>query len=136
MGNPAEQEGAHADVDHGLGYVEAALVVTDEAASTDHPAEGPLHDPAPWEDMEALWVGALDDLDEVEERRLVHQLRAVVARISKEVLEPRPPADGRQDGLRARAVGDVGGGEVTISSRPSVSTATWRLRPTIRLPPS
>jgi hypothetical protein len=89
--------------------------------------------------MEALWVGALDDLDEVEERRLVHQLRAVVARISKEVLEPRPPADGRQDGLRARAVGDVGdvgGGEVTISSRPSVSTATWRLRPTIRLPPS
>lgn len=41
MGDPAEE--AHGDVDHGLGHVETALVVPDQAPPADHPAEGPLH---------------------------------------------------------------------------------------------
>lgn len=139
MGDASEQQGAHGNVDHGLGYVEALLVVADEAPPADHPAEGALHDPAVGDDLEAFrGVGAAHDLDhEVEEGGLVHELGSVVARVSEQVLQPRPAlADGGKDGLRSRAVRHVGGREVTISNRPSVSTATWRLRPTIRLPPS
>jgi hypothetical protein len=50
MGDAAEEQRAHGDVDHGLGYVEAFLVVADEAAPADHPAEGALHDSSAWDD--------------------------------------------------------------------------------------
>lgn len=88
MCDAPEQEGAHGDVDHGLGHVEALLVVANEASPTDHPAEGALHHPPARDDLEARrLVGAADDLDdEVEERSLVHELRAVVARIGEQVL--------------------------------------------------
>ncbi len=43
---------------------------------------------------------------------------------------------GYQERLGAGAIGDVGGVGLTIRSRPSVSTAMWRLRPTIFLPAS
>ena len=43
MGDAAEQQGAHGDVDHGFGHVEAPLVVPYEAALADYPAEGALH---------------------------------------------------------------------------------------------
>ena len=43
MGDAAEQQCAHGDMDHGLGHVEASLVVADEAAPPDHPAEGALN---------------------------------------------------------------------------------------------
>ena len=43
----------------------------------------------------------------------VHETGAIIGPVGEEVLEPRPaPADRRHDVLRARAVGDVGGGEV------------------------
>lgn len=84
----------------------ALLVVADEATPAGHPAEGPLHDPAPREDMKPLRIGAPDDLDdEVEESRLVHQPRPVVARIREKMLEPRPAfPDSGEDCLGARAV--------------------------------
>ena len=56
-GESAEEEGAHGDVDHGFEDVEGALVVADQAAPADHPAEGPLHHPAPWKDLVAPSTG-------------------------------------------------------------------------------
>ncbi len=47
MCNATEQQGAHGDVDHGLGHVEALLLVADQSAPADHPAEGALHDRLP-----------------------------------------------------------------------------------------
>ena len=44
---------------------------------------------------------------------------------------------GAHDTVCPPALSEMSAGvRFTISSRPSVSTATWRLRPTIRLPPS
>lgn len=79
-------------MDHGLGHVEALLVVADQPTPADHPPEGALHDPASWDDLEAhRFVGAADDLKhEIEEGGLFHELRAVVARVCEQVLQPRP----------------------------------------------
>ena len=104
MGDAAEQQGAHGDVDHGLGHVDAPFVVADEAPPADHPTEGALHHPASRDDLEARCpVGATDDLDdEVEESSLVHELGAVVASIGEEMLQPRAAlADGGEDRLIA-----------------------------------
>ena len=38
-----EQQGAHADVDHGFGHVEAPLEVAEVAVPADHPGEGALN---------------------------------------------------------------------------------------------
>ncbi len=53
MSDAAKQKRAEADADHGFADVAAALVVADEAAPAHHPAEGPLYNPSPREDMEA-----------------------------------------------------------------------------------
>ncbi len=67
-------------MDQGLGGVEALLVVSNQAAPADHPAESPLHHPAPRKTTKPLWIAAPDDPDdEVEESRLVHQPRVVIA---------------------------------------------------------
>lgn len=52
MGDAAEQQGAHGDVDHSLGHVEALLVVSHQSAPADHPAERALRDPAARDDLE------------------------------------------------------------------------------------
>ena len=97
MGDTPEQEGTEGDVDHGLGYVEALLVVPNEAAPAHHPAEGSLDDPSPRQHLETLLVvGSPDDFDyKLKKGRLVHQRQPVVGAIGEEMLDPGPAcADG------------------------------------------
>ena len=65
-------------MDHGLGAVDALLVVPHEPAPPGHPSEGALDDPAAWKDFEALrGIGPFDDFDgEVEEGGLVPEMSA------------------------------------------------------------
>ena len=82
MGDAAEQQRAHGDVDHSLRHVEALPVVVHQAVPADHPAEWALDGPSARDDLEACrFVGPPDDLDdEVEEGGVFHELRAVAAR--------------------------------------------------------
>jgi hypothetical protein len=126
MGDSSQEDSAHGDEDHGLGDVEALLKVTNQAAPADHPAEAALDDPTARQDLEAgFGIGSADDLDdEVEKVGFVHELQPVVGAIGEQMLDPGPAlADAIEDRLGASAVGDVGGVRLTISSRPSVSTA-------------
>src|SRR5712692_4842791 len=65
MCDPPEEKGSECDVDHGVGDVEALLIVSDEAAPSCHPAEGSFDDPAPWKDVEAL--GSFDPSDDFDD---------------------------------------------------------------------
>ncbi|WP_408902494.1 hypothetical protein [Teichococcus vastitatis] len=81
MSDAPDEERAHADVDHGPGDVAAAFVVADQAAPAGHPAEGPLHDSAARQNLEALLVC-----------QLAHYLddKVIVGAASGEVLQPGP----------------------------------------------
>ena len=97
------------------------------------------HDPAAWKDFEALrGIGPFDDFDgEVEEGGLVHELGAVVGAIGEQVLEPGPALRTLSRIICAPALSEMSAVvRLTISRRPSVSTAICRLRPTIFLPAS
>ncbi len=71
MGDAAQEQAAHRDMDDGLGYIETLLEVPDEAAPTHEPTEGSLADPPAWPHLEAgLGVNPAHDLDdEVEKHR-------------------------------------------------------------------
>ena len=100
MGDAAQEEASHGDMDHRLGDIETPLKITDEATPADQPTECALDHPPARQHLEARFaVDATHDLDdEVEERRLVEQLRPVVGAIGKQVLNPRPTfADGVQN---------------------------------------
>lgn len=96
MGGTPEPEGAHGDVDRGLRYFAALLVVASRTSPADPPAEGALHDPPARNDLEArCLVGVVDDLDdEVEKCCVVQELRAIVASIGKHVIQPWPALAG------------------------------------------
>ncbi len=120
MGDTMEQKGVQDDADHGFGDVEALFVVMHQAAPAHHPSEDSLDDPASWQDHEAwLAVDPSDDFDdEVEEGALLHESSAVIGAVSEQVLQPRPAfADGAEDRLGSRGIGDVGGGEVDHQQR-------------------
>src|SRR5260221_11330431 len=100
-------------MDHGLGAVDAPLVVPYEASAPGHPSEGAVDDPAAWKDFEALrGIGPFDFDGEVEEGGLVHELGAVVGASGEQVLDPGPAlAHAVEDHLRAGALRHAGGGD-------------------------
>lgn len=81
--DPADEQVAHGEENHGFRDVDASLVITDEAAVSGQPADAALNHPAAGDHFEArLGVGAAHDLDdEVEEGGLVEQLSTVVCPI-------------------------------------------------------
>ena len=70
MSDASEEDTSEGDMDHGLGAVDALLVVPHEPAPPGHPSEGALDDPAAWKDFEALrGIGPFDDFDGSRGRR-------------------------------------------------------------------
>src|SRR5580700_1070387 len=98
-------------MDHGLGDVDAFLVIAYETPPSCSPAECSFDDPAPVQDLKTLGaVGSLDDLDrEVEESGLVHEFCAVIGAVSEQMPEPGPAfANGIEDHLCPGTVGHIG----------------------------
>src|SRR5215216_5870727 len=87
VANPAEKKASHCDVDHGLGDVEAVLVVAHETPPAHEPSEGALDHPTARQHLEAgLLIDAAHDLDdEIEEGGLVHELAAVIGAVCEEM---------------------------------------------------
>jgi hypothetical protein len=102
-------------------------------------AQGSIHDPAPWQSLEArIGVDPSHDLyDELLERHLVHEFSAVIGAVGEQMLDPRPAlADGVENMLRACGVGNIRCRQID-HEQPSVrSTAMRRLRPLIFSPAS
>lgn len=112
------------------------LVVAHEATPADQPAEWTLHHPALGQHPEpGLAKDALGHAHgELQKRRLVHQLAAVIRAVGKEVLQPRPIfADRIQDMLGAGTVGNVCRGQVDRQQSAAVSIAMCRLWPMVFL---
>ena len=137
MCDPSDEQPGHGDIDHRVGDVDTRFVVSNEPSVAGHPSEGALDDSAAGQDLETGF-GAPHDLDaEVEEGGLVEQLPPVVGAIGEQVLDPGPALmNGVENGLGAALSEMSAVVRLTISRRPLVSTAIWRLRPTIFLPPS
>ena len=73
MGDTPEQEGCEGDLDHGVGELDAFLIVSNGPSPSGHPGECPFDDPSAGEDVKSLCPldpSAFRD-DEVEESRLV-----------------------------------------------------------------
>lgn len=82
--------------------------------------------------MKPFLIGQAPDHrhDEIEKGGLVQQSPAIIDGIAEQVLEPGPAlVQGIEDQLGAGRIGKIGRGQATISRRPSVSTAMWRLQP-------
>jgi hypothetical protein len=115
MSDTPYEKGSEGDMDHGVGYIDALLVVADEATPPCHPAEGSFDNPAPGENVEPFgsFDPAHDFDDELQEGGLVHQLCPIISAVGEEMFDPRPAlADRIEDHLSAGAVGDISGRQV------------------------
>src|SRR5271170_615388 len=88
----ADEISTHGDEDHGVRDVDALLVVAHEASPTGHPAEGPFHDPATGQNLEAfLVIGSADDFDdEIEVGGLLHEFESIIGAVSEQMFHPGP----------------------------------------------
>ncbi len=139
MGVSAEEDGAHSDESHGLGDLEALFVIADETAPARHPSEGAFDGPAAWQDLEArVFVAPADDFDsKIEEGGFVHELEPIIGAISEQMFHPGQRLRMLFRMVWAPAESEISAGvRLTMSRRPSVSTAMWRLRPRTFLPAS
>src|SRR5476649_797491 len=110
MGISSDEVSAHGNENHGMGDVDALLIITHETSPAHHPAKGAFDDPTSGEDIEPLLaVGPTDDFDhEVEVGGFVHELEPVVGAVGEQMLHPGPAlAHAIQDRLSPGAVGDV-----------------------------
>src|SRR5260370_8920345 len=108
MSDTPYEKGSEGDMDHGVGYIDALLVVADEATPPCHPAEGSFDNPAPGENVEPFgsFDPAHDFDDELQAGGLVHQLCPIISAVGEEMFDPRPAlADRIDDHLSAGAVG-------------------------------
>lgn len=105
----------HSDIDPGLSAAFRPFVVADEPPMTHQPAKGPLHNPAPRQDGEAIGLGAAFDNFNgqlwFDGSNPLGKLRATVAAINPELSQPsKPTQQSFQKSLGSLAFRDAGGG--------------------------
>ena len=125
---------------HSFVVVGSGFVVADAAAVLVDPGEGSLHRPDPGPDVESGAAGdAFDDVNPTGDD-LVRPADqpAGVAFVGpyQPDRERTRPADAPVAGTRRRDRGIDAAVTTTASSSPLTSTAMWRLRPFVFLPPS
>jgi hypothetical protein len=163
-GQAPQHQADHTDRDECLAGAAQPLVVLAEPAGVGLPRERPLHHPAPrqhpkagrgqvlrpvdlvvgqvLEDPDLLVAGAmLDDLRAPAERRFDPVLAfaaPIVAGVQPDMLQPREPGGDGSASSNFTPSRSMIPAEwtLTASTRPSVSTSRWRLRPLTCLPPS
>lgn len=120
VADPADEQVSHGEDYHGLGDVEAGLVVADEATVSGQPADAALDYPAPRDHLESRFgVGTAHDLNhEVKEGGLVEQLATVVGAVGEEMFHPRPAfADSVEDRHCSGAVGNIRPSVIPVKRR-------------------
>lgn len=93
-------------MDEGDGVAGIALEILGQPSTAADPGEGTLDDPALWEDDEAMWLGALDDLELPGSglRDLGGHGRPLVVGIGEDALDVWEAASGAPIEDQARAV--------------------------------
>lgn len=108
----SQHEARHGQVNHGLARLGLPFVVAAESAVASQPTEGTFHHPAPWQHLEGVQFGALDDFDRAAPQPACPlQQRSAVAAVGPDTLDA--PAcllteERRQQLFGAISVLDVG----------------------------
>jgi hypothetical protein len=136
MGDSAEQEAAHGDMDHGLGDIEALLVVAHEPVPAPEPGEGSLDHQRrgrTWK-LGSPSIRRTTSMTKPRKAALFHELGPAVGAVGEQMVDPWPAlTDGIADDLASALSERSAGVRLSINSRPSVSTTICRLRPTVFL---
>lgn len=127
-----EQQRSHGQVNHVFRNINPLLIVPHQASVTHQPCKRSLDHPAPWLNGEtSLPLQAPHYFHcKVEKRCLVHQLSAVVCCIPNRCFTHGQRLIKPSSTIWALVESAISAGvRFTVSKRPSVSTAIWRLRP-------
>ena len=113
LGQSAKLNSYHCDVDPSFGAGFRPLVIAHQTPVAHQPAEGPLHDPPPGQDLEAGdIVGAFDDLNVQFWAQSSHPLGefgAAISPVDPHLAQPREPAEhSTQQALGSFALRDAG----------------------------